>query len=70
MPLLNFTTEVPADRTINEIQKCLATHGAKAILNEYDDNGYIVALSFKIAPERDRFSPAQRLETGPADFGA
>ncbi len=48
MPLLNFTTEVPADRTISEIQKCLAAHGARSILSEYDDNGYIVAVSFQI----------------------
>ncbi|SRR5712692_7086771 len=48
MPLLNYTTDVPADKTINEIHKCLAAHGARAILNEYDDNGYITAVSFKI----------------------
>lgn len=48
MPLLNYTTEVAADKTINEIQKILAVHGAKTILTEFDDNGYIVALSFNI----------------------
>ena len=48
MPLLNYTTEIDAEKTIAEIQKILAAHGARAILTEYDDNGYIVALSFKI----------------------
>lgn len=48
MPLLNYTTEVSADKTISEIQKILAVHGAKTILTEFDDNGYIVALSFNI----------------------
>ena len=48
MPLLNYTTSINADRTIQEIQSCLARHGAKAIINEYDDNGYIIALSFAI----------------------
>jgi hypothetical protein len=48
MSLLNYTTEVPAYKTVSEIQHLLATHGAKAILHEYDDNGYIIALSFKI----------------------
>ena len=48
MPLLNYTTQVPADKTVGEIQQCLAKHGANAILSEYDGEGFIVALSFKI----------------------
>jgi hypothetical protein len=48
MSLLNYTTKIPADKTITEIQRILATHGASAILTEYDDNGYITAISFKI----------------------
>jgi len=48
MPLLNYTTAISADKTVNEIQRILAAHGAKAVLNEYDNNGYIVAVSFKI----------------------
>lgn len=31
-----------------EIQKILSTHGATGILTEFDDDGFIVALSFKI----------------------
>ena len=48
MSLFKYTTQVPADKTIGEIQRELAMHGASAILSEYDDKGHIVALSFKI----------------------
>lgn len=48
MPLLNYTTQIDAFKTISEIQKLLAKAGASAVMNEMDDNGYIVALSFKI----------------------
>jgi len=48
MPLLNYTTSISADKTINEIQKCLAKNGARAIINEYDNQGYIIGLSFAI----------------------
>ncbi|WP_303678234.1 hypothetical protein [Dehalococcoides mccartyi] len=46
--LLNYTTEVSATRTIGEIQLVLAEHKASAILTEYDDNGRVQAISFKI----------------------
>ena len=48
MPLLNYTTSVPADKSIAAIQKALAKAGASAILHEFDDNGNIMALSFRI----------------------
>jgi hypothetical protein len=48
MPLLNYTTRVSIDKTVGEIQKCLAAHGASAILSEYNDKGQIIALSFKV----------------------
>src|SRR4051794_9930634 len=47
MPILNYTTEIDADRSIAEIQKILAAHGATAILAEYDPEGQITALSFR-----------------------
>ena len=47
MPLLNYTTTISADKTVAEIQKNLASHGATAILCEYD-NGSVKALSFKV----------------------
>lgn len=46
MPLLNYTTTIAAHTTVAEIQQMLAKAGANAILSEYDDDGYIVALSF------------------------
>jgi len=48
MPLLNYTTTVPADKSIAAIQKALAKAGASTILHEYDQNGNIIALSFRI----------------------
>jgi hypothetical protein len=49
MPLLNYTTKVSIEKTVGEIQKCFASHGAKAILSEYDDKGNVIALSFKVS---------------------
>lgn len=48
MPLLNYTTKIDAFKTISEIQQLLAKAGASAVLSDYDGNGFIVALSFKI----------------------
>lgn len=48
MSLLNYTTSIEAAKTVGEIEKNLAKHGAKAILKNYDDDGYIKSLSFII----------------------
>lgn len=49
MGLLNYTTKIDADKTASEIAKCLSTHGASAVMTEYDPkDGYVTALSFKI----------------------
>ncbi len=48
MPLLNYTTKISTDRTVGEIQKMLAKAGAKAILSEYDNEGEVSAVSFKM----------------------
>jgi len=48
MPLFKYTTQVDASKTVAEIQKCLVTHGASAVLNQYDGEGYIVSLSFQM----------------------
>lgn len=48
MPLLNYTTGIPADKSVAEIQKCLAMHGASSILADYDNEGQVVAISFRI----------------------
>lgn len=48
MPLLNYTTKVDVYTTLGAIQGQLVKHGAKKILQDYDDNGHIVALTFMI----------------------
>jgi hypothetical protein len=48
VPILNYTTRIAADRSIAQIQKLLAMHGANEILAQYDDTGSITALSFSM----------------------
>jgi len=48
MPLLNYTTQIEAAKTVGEIQGILAGHGAKSILTDYADEGRIEALAFRI----------------------
>lgn len=44
----NYTTEVPADQTIAEIQTMLAHNGARGIALEYDAAGRIKDIFIKI----------------------
>lgn len=48
MPLLNYTTKVNVYTTLGEIQAVLVKHGAKKIMQDYDDDGRITALTFSI----------------------
>jgi hypothetical protein len=49
MALKNYTTKVPANRSVQEIQEILQKHGASGVLMEYESNtGRISSLSFKI----------------------
>lgn len=49
MPLKNYTTKVPANRSVQEIQDMLQKHGAIGVLTEFEkDTGRIASLSFKI----------------------
>lgn len=48
MPLLNYTTKVSVFVTLGEIQAQLVKHGAKKIMQDYDDSGHIVSVSFAI----------------------
>lgn len=48
MPLLNYTTKVPAVRSIQEIQKALVKGGATTLTQDFDDNGDVVAVAFRI----------------------
>lgn len=47
MALLNYTTQIAADKTAMEIQTMLSKAGALAIMMEYD-NGIASGLTFKI----------------------
>ena len=47
MPIANYTTEVPAMKSVGEIQGILVAHGAKAIMIDYDGE-VPIALAFLI----------------------
>ena len=44
----NYTTDVPAIRSISEIESILAAFGATAIMKEFSQDGKVWALSFKL----------------------
>ena len=49
MALKNYTTEVPANRSIQEIQEILQKHGVSGSMMEYEQGtGRIESLEFKI----------------------
>ena len=48
MPLLNYTTKVDVYTTLGAIQGQLVKHGAKKIMQDYDEAGHITALAFMI----------------------
>lgn len=48
MPLLNYTTEVPAMRTIGAVQALLVEAGARSIQTDYDGVGNPIGLAFMV----------------------
>ena len=48
MPLKNYTSQVPADRSIAEIQAALVKHGAIGVSYEFGAGGRIDALYFRL----------------------
>lgn len=48
MPLLNYTTKVDVYTTLGAIQGQLVKHGARKIMQDYDNHGRIAALTFLI----------------------
>jgi hypothetical protein len=48
MAILNYTTQISAEKTVTEIQSMLAKAKAQAIMTEYDPEGVLSALSFRI----------------------
>ncbi len=47
-PLLNYTTQIGAERSLGEIQKRLAQHGARQTLIRFDDKGIATTLAFEL----------------------
>lgn len=52
MPILNYTTKVPVDKTMADLQKILTKAGAMAVLTEFDTKGNHEAVSFRIMVEK------------------
>ena len=48
MPILNYTTKVDVFSTLGEIQRILVAHGARKIVQDYDDDGQVIAVSFLV----------------------
>lgn len=48
MPLLNYTTEVPASRTVSQVNELLVKAGAREILATYSDDGRPVGVAFAL----------------------
>jgi hypothetical protein len=49
MALKNYTTKVPANRSVQEIQEMLQKHGASGVLTEYEQGtGRIAGLAFQM----------------------
>ena len=48
MAILNYTTQIAAEKTVAEIQSILAKAGAQQILTEYDSAGVLCAMSFRL----------------------
>jgi hypothetical protein len=46
MPILNYTTKVPVDRTVAEITSLLVRKGARSITSEYEEDGRVSAVTF------------------------
>lgn len=48
MAILNYTTKVSVNQTVNEVHSILVKAGANAILNEYDLQGNISGVKFRL----------------------
>ena len=50
MPILNYTTSIEVDRTLDQIQRILIKHGVGRILTEYGPDRLPSGLSFAVEP--------------------
>lgn len=51
MPVLNYTTEVAAEKTAAEVQVILARGKARTVAVEYDGSGRPTAIGFEVATQ-------------------
>lgn len=56
MGLLNYTTKIPVEKTIAEIEKMLAESGAEKILKDYDEESRVTSISFILNTEKGKLS--------------
>lgn len=56
MGILNYTTQIAASKTVSEIQSLLCKAKASAVLTEYDDEGVLNAISFRITKSQGLMS--------------
>ena len=61
-PILNYTTQIEAAKTVGEIQALLVTKGARSVAVDYDDDGQPDAIVFALCTEtlgsvQFRFTP-------------
>ena len=51
MGILNFSTTIPVEKTVAEIEKLLSQNKAQRILKEFDGAGSLTSISFIISTE-------------------
>ena len=52
MAILNYTTQIPVEKTISEIEKMLSESGATKILKEFDGDNNIFSISFMLITDK------------------
>ena len=50
MPILNYTTKVPVENTLKDIERILIKAGANGVLKEYE-GGEVAAVTFRVIQE-------------------
>ncbi len=48
MGIKNYSTSIKTEKTAAEIQMLLAKAGARAVMSEYDDNGIMESMAFRV----------------------
>ena len=51
MAILNYSTDIPSDRTATEIQARLVKARAQAVMMEYDAQGVLTHLAFRVTTQ-------------------